>query len=172
MKSSETYLVTGGSRSGKSRHALELAKFAEKPFYIATAAADDDEMHDRIAKHKKERGEHWTTIEKKIDISNAIKEAEILGADCIVVDCLTLWTSNILFDEKHNIEKELEKIINCINTIKTKLIFVTNEVGSGIVPANQVSREFRDAAGIVNQKIASRVDNVILCVSGIPVKIK
>ena len=172
MKSNKTYLVTGGSRSGKSRHALELANFAKKPFYIATARAGDEEMVDRISKHRKERGEQWKTFEEEIDISDAIIQAEGLGSDCIVVDCLTLWTSNILFDEKHNIEEELDNVINCIQKITTPLVFVTNEVGSGIVPNNPVSREFRDAAGIVNQKIAAAVDSVILCVSGIPVKIK
>lgn len=172
MKINKTYLITGGSRSGKSRYALELAEFAEKPYYIATAAAGDDEMIDRIAKHRKERGKHWTTIEEEINISDAIKYAEESGADSIVIDCLTLWTSNILFNKKVTIEKELEKLLKSISEASTTLIFVTNEVGSGIVPSDPLSRKFRDSAGIVNQKVATTVDNVIMTVSGIPVTIK
>jgi adenosylcobinamide kinase/adenosylcobinamide-phosphate guanylyltransferase len=172
MKDCETYLITGGSRSGKSRYALELAKFAEKPFYIATAAAGDDEMTDRIKKHQSERGERWKTIEEEINLADAIESAKFAGADCIVVDCLTLWTSNIMFNDTVNLDNELEKVLNSIATASTTLIFVTNEVGSGIVPANKLSREFRDSAGIVNQKIAAAVKNVVLTVSGIPVHIK
>lgn len=167
-----SYLITGGSRSGKSRYALELAKSAKKPFYVATGWAGDDEMADRIEKHRKERGRHWTTIETKTDIASAIGKAERKGADFIIVDCLTLWVSNLMF-EKANIEKEIKKVIAVIKAErKAVLVFVTNEVGSGIVPADKLSREFRDAAGLVNQKIAAAVDNVYLCVSGMPVKIK
>ena len=91
MRSYETYsyLITGGSRSGKSTYALELAKNTEKPFYIATAAPGDDEMKERIKKHQSERDERWQTIEEMINLSSAIKNAKIAGADCIVVDCLT-----------------------------------------------------------------------------------
>jgi adenosylcobinamide kinase/adenosylcobinamide-phosphate guanylyltransferase len=169
---SETYLVTGGARSGKSRHALNLGDKAEKPFYIATGWAGDAEMEDRIAKHKAERGPHWSTIETKTGIVSAIAEAEEKGADFILVDCLTLWTSNMLFEKKDELEAETAKLAKLIPTLKTKVAFVTNEVGSGIVPGDSLSREFRDAAGLVNQKIAAAVDNVILAVSGIPIKIK
>ena len=172
MKNLTTYLITGGSRSGKSRQALELAKFAEHPFYVATAAAGDDEMRERINKHKQERGSKWKTIEEQVELADAIKTAQASGADCIVVDCLTLWTSNIMFSEDRKMDEELEKVLACISDCSVKLIFVTNEVGSGIVPGNAVSREFRDLAGIVNQKIASAVDTVILTVSGIPIQVK
>ncbi len=167
-----SYLVTGGSRSGKSRYALELAKSAKKPFYIATGWAGDDEMDDRIKKHQKERGKHWSTIETKTDIASAILKAERKGADFIIVDCLTLWVSNMMF-EKTNIEKEIVKTVTVIKAKrKAPLVFVTNEVGSGIVPGDKVSREFRDAAGLVNQKIAAAVDNVVLTVCGQPLYIK
>ena len=172
MKNLTTYLITGGSRSGKSRHALELAKLAEHPFYIATAATGDDEMCERINKHKQERGSKWKTIEEQIELADAIKTAQNSGADCIVVDCLTLWTSNIMFSDNRNMDEELQKVLTCISDCSVKLIFVTNEVGSGIVPGNAVSREFRDLAGIVNQKVASAVDAVILTVSGIPIQVK
>lgn len=167
-----TYLITGGSRSGKSRYALELAKFAKKPFYIATAGIGDDEMKDRIAKHQAERGEHWTTIEEQIDLAFAIKHATNEGADFIIVDCLTLWVSNIMFNDKVELEFELDKVKLIIQDTDLPLVFVTNEVGSGIVPENPVAREFRDAAGLVNQEIAKTVANVILSVSGIPLVLK
>lgn len=167
-----TYLITGGSRSGKSRYALELANIAKKPFYIATAALGDDEMKERIAKHQAERGEHWTTIEEQIDLAYAIKQATNEGADFIIVDCLTLWVSNIMFNKNAKIKLELDKLKLIITENAIPLALVTNEVGSGIVPANAVSRQFRDEAGLVNQEIAKVVDTVVLTVSGIPVIIK
>ncbi|MFZ2653978.1 MAG: bifunctional adenosylcobinamide kinase/adenosylcobinamide-phosphate guanylyltransferase [Victivallales bacterium] len=167
-----SYLITGGSRSGKSRYALELAKSAKKPFYVATGWAGDDEMAGRIEKHRKERGKHWTTIETKTDIASAIGKAERKDADFIIVDCLTLWVSNMMF-EKTNIEKEIKKVIAVIKAErKAALVFVTNEVGSGIVPGDKLSREFRDTSGLVNQKIAAVVDNVVLTVCGQPLYIK
>lgn len=172
MGNKTTYLITGGSRSGKSRYALELANFAENPFYIATAGIGDEEMKDRVAKHQAERGEHWTTIEEKIDLDDAIKRAQKQGADFIIVDCLTLWVSNILFSDKVEIKTELEKLKTVISENHIPLVFVTNEVGSGIVPDNAVSRQFRDEAGWTNQEVAKVVDTVVLTVSGIPVLIK
>ena len=167
-----SYLITGGSRSGKSRYALELAKSAKKPFYIATGWAGDEEMADRISKHRKERGKHWTTIETRTDIASAIEKAGRKGADFIIVDCLTLWVSNMMF-EKINIEKELKKVVSTVKSErKAVLVLVTNEIGSGIVPGDKISREFRDAAGLVNQKMAAAVDNVILTVCGQPLKVK
>lgn len=168
----KTYLITGGSRSGKSRFALELAKFAKKPFYIATAGIGDEEMQDRITKHQAERGEHWTTIEEQIDLEKAIIQAQNQGADVIIVDCLTLWVSNIMFNDNADQKTELDKLKNAITETKVPLVLVTNEVGSGIVPENAVSRQFRDEAGMVNQEIAKIVKNVVITVSGIPVEIK
>ena len=167
-----TYLITGGSRSGKSSYALQLANSAKKPFYIATAGVGDEEMKDRITKHQAERGEHWTTIEEQIDLAQAIKQAHNQDADFIIVDCLTLWVSNIMFNDNANIDNEMEKLQTVIKETELPLVLVTNEVGSGIVPDNAVSREFRDSAGFVNQKIAKTVTNVILTVSGIPMVLK
>ena len=138
----------------------------------ATGWAGDEEMADRIKKHRRERGKHWTTIEVKTDIAAAIKKAEGKDADFIIVDCLTLWISNMMF-EKMNIEKEIRKLVEAVkNQRKAPLVFVTNEVGSGIVPGDKLSREFRDAAGLANQKIAAAVDNVVLAVCGQPLYIK
>ncbi len=172
MSKNNTYLVTGGCRSGKSRHALELAKEASSPYYIATGWAGDDEMQDRINKHQAERGPHWSTIETKTEVPEAIAKAEKEGADYIIVDCLTLWSSNMMFDDSCDYELKLRELISLIPEIKTTTVFVTNEVGSGIVPGDKISREFRDNAGFTNQRVAEAVDNVIMCVSGIPVQIK
>lgn len=168
----QTYLVTGGSRSGKSRYALELAKNAERPYYIATGWAGDVEMSDRIKKHQAERGPHWTTTETRTDITKAISEAVEKGSDFIIVDCLTLWTSNVLFEKKDEFEKLIAALTEIISRIETPIVFVTNEVGSGIVPADKMTREFRDLAGIVNQRVAAAVNHVYLAVSGISIKIK
>jgi len=167
-----SYLVTGGCRSGKSRHALELSKDAKRPYYIATGWAGDNEMQDRIDKHQAERGPHWSTIEAKTNIVEAIIEAESAEADYIIVDCLTLWTSNVMFDETSDLNIKIVDLIKLIPSVNVPLVFVTNEVGCGIVPGDKVSREFRDNAGLVNQKIAAAVENVIMSVSGIPMKIK
>ena len=172
MADNISYLITGGCRSGKSRHALELSNRAKRPYYIATGWAGDAEMQDRIDKHQAERGPHWSTIETKINIVEAIIEAESAEADYILVDCLTLWTSNLMFDESENLMDRLDELAEFIPKVNTPLIFVTNEVGSGIVPGDKLSREYRDNAGWVNQRVASVVDRVIMSVSGIPVQIK
>jgi len=105
-------------------------------------------------------------------LSSAIEKAAEQGADFILVDCITLWVSNLMMLEDENLEKRTAELLETIKKIKVPLAFVTNEVGSGIVPGDQVSRQFRDDAGFVNQKIAQVVENVILAVSGIPVLIK
>lgn len=168
----DSYLITGGSRSGKSRYALKLAEKARAPFYIATGWAGDEEMADRIEKHRRERGPQWTAIEERFELAEAILSAGKQRADFIVVDCLTLWVSNMLFSKKDEFEKKFQKLIVTIPVIEVPLVFVSNEVGSGIVPGDPVSREFRDLAGFVNQRIAAVVKNVILTVAGIPLKIK
>ena len=172
MTINNSYLITGGCRSGKSRYAIELSKSAKKPYYIATGWAGDTEMDEGIKKHKSERGPHWSSIETQIDIVDAIVEAENSWADYIVVDCLTLWTSNLMFSDDPDFENRLHKLVSLIPHVKPTLVFVTNEVGSGIVPGDKISRQFRDNAGIVNQRVASVVDCVIMSVSGIPVQIK
>ena len=165
-------LVTGGSRSGKSSHALSLASGASRPFFIATGWAGDEEMADRIRRHRAERSEVWTTIETRTGVSGAIREAVEQGADFIIVDCLTLWTSNLLFEEPDSFDAKLDELVSLIPSVAAPLVFVTNEVGSGIVPGDPISRKFRDAAGTVNRKVAATVGSVVLTVCGIAVKIK
>lgn len=166
-----TCLVTGGARSGKSRYAQSLAESGEHPFYIATGWAGDDEMKKRIAKHQADRGKKWSTIETKTDLIAAIREASEKGADFILVDCLTLWVSNLMMEGK-NPEKHAYELAAEIADFATPVVFVTNELGCGVVPENKLAREFRDAAGLVNQTIAAAVESVVFCVSGIPQTIK
>ena len=169
----KTHLVTGGCRSGKSRFALKLADFALKPYYIATAVVgDDEEMVYRVRKHQAERGPQWTTIEEPLALHEAIRRAEVEGADHIVIDCLTIWTSNVMFAPELAAETELATLADALENSTVPITLVTNEVGAGIVPGDPVSREFRDSAGIVNQTIARIVPNVTIAVCGIPVSVK
>lgn len=169
-------LVLGGCRSGKSRYALDrVNKMAEdNKVYLATSVPADREMQDRVERHQAERGEDWQTIEEPTRIHNAIEAAGKSGAKAILVDCLTLWTSNLLFEEKGEPE-----IMAAVAQMKTALaacpcpvVLVSNEVGYGIVPANSLARQFRDMAGLVNQVVAAFAHEVILSVAGIPVQIK
>ena len=168
----KTHLVTGGCRSGKSRFALKLAELALKPYYIATAViGDDEEMLDRVNKHQAERGSHWTTIEEPFVLCDAICRAEKEEADHIVIDCLTIWTANVMFNPKLSVETELAILADALDNSTIPITLVTNEVGAGIVPRDPVSREFRDFAGTVNQAIAKIVPNVTMTVCGIPVAV-
>ncbi len=167
-----SYLITGGCRSGKSLFALGLAKSAGMPFYIATATAGDDEMLDRIALHREQRGSHWSTIEEQVNVAGAVSEAAGKGADFILLDCVTIWVSNILLSAPESFDAHLGRLIGIIPTLQTPIAIVTNEVGSGIVPDNHLARQFRDCAGIANQKIAQAVDHVFVTISGIPLELK
>ncbi|MBI4688889.1 MAG: bifunctional adenosylcobinamide kinase/adenosylcobinamide-phosphate guanylyltransferase [Nitrospirae bacterium] len=163
--------ITGGARSGKSSFALkEASKIKGKRAYIATAEALDEEMKERIKLHRKHRGNKWDTYEEPLKIGTLIKE--IHGKyDVIIVDCLTLWLSNLMLNNK-TIEKEIESFILSLSTIHCSLFTVSNEVGMGIVPENEMARRFRDMAGRLNQKVAEIADEGYLIVSGIPLKIK
>jgi adenosylcobinamide kinase/adenosylcobinamide-phosphate guanylyltransferase len=167
-------LITGGCRSGKSRFALDYAnQHFSKKIYLATCEALDQEMAQRIEHHKKMRGPEWHTIEEPIEISDQIKlhgdEVEV-----ILLDCITLWLSNLLMRRKDDPEimEEISRFIDTIKEKQTSLILVSNEVGLGIVPEDPLGRRFRDLSGMANQKIAEAVNKVILMVSGIPILLK
>lgn len=169
--------VTGGCRSGKSRHALELAeKFdANQKIFMATCVPFDEEMKQRVARHQKDRGKSWMTLEVPIDLPEAIIKNGTQGK-VILVDCLTLWISNLLMREQEVSESEMNKSVNkltrALELVQCPVILVSNEVGTGIVPENKIARQFRDIIGMANQKIASCADEVIWMVAGIPVTIK
>jgi adenosylcobinamide kinase / adenosylcobinamide-phosphate guanylyltransferase len=167
--------VTGGSRSGKSDYAMGIANsHGGRKVYIATATAGDEEMAVRIARHKDARGNDWETIEEPLEIQKAF---DTIGGRCtVVLDCLTLWLTNLMMEHGDGFEdtallkaKELAAVLkNCSGMV----IVVTNELGSGIVPENALSRRFRDMAGTVNRIIAEAADEAWLVMSGIPVKLK
>jgi adenosylcobinamide kinase/adenosylcobinamide-phosphate guanylyltransferase len=173
--------VGGGARSGKSRFALELARKFAVPSssssrvaggasiaFIATAEAFDDEMRDRIARHRKERGPEFETIEAPYELASALSTVVTPVA---IVDCLTLWCSNLMLADR-DIAAETEHVLVAARSIAATVIFVSNEVGQGIVPENALARRFRDEAGRLNQRIAAAADEVYLMAFGIPVKIK
>ena len=167
-------LITGGCRSGKSRQALFLGNpFSGRKIFLATAEPLDDEMQDRIAKHQQERGKDWITREEPLDPVAVLKQ-EGEKAAVIVMDCLTLWISNLMMKnmERTAILKRVEDLIEECSRTHCPVILITNEVGAGIVPDNDLSRNFRDIAGEANQIVASRFDEVMHMVSGIPVTIK
>jgi len=161
-------LIGGGARSGKSRFALEKARAIEGTrAFVATAEASDDEMAARIHHHRAERGGEFTTIEEPIELPRIVSEANF---DVLVIDCLTLWLSNLMFAGKNC---EIEALEIAAQSSPGTVIFVTNEVGSGIVPTdNALSREFRDQAGLLNQRIAAIAGEVYFMVFGQPLRLK
>ncbi len=165
-------LITGGTRSGKSRNALTIADaLPGKRVFLATAEALDAEMSERIAKHKAERGPDWITIEEPLDPVGRMQASD---ADVMIFDCLTLWISNLMMRDRPP-EAILQAVRDLIAECERKrrtCIVITNEVGAGIVPDNALSRRFRDVAGEANQRIAAAFDEVVHMVSGIPVVIK
>ena len=168
--------ITGGARSGKSNLAVQLAeKSGGKVAFIATARAGDEEMVRRILLHRKSRPGEWITIEEPIDAAFAINSAH--GHDVVIVDCLTLLLSNLMFEnngmnEPSDILNKIEEVAEAASSFEGTVMIVSNEVGMGIVPDNELARKFRDLAGKANQIMAGAADEVYVCFSGIPVQIK
>ena len=163
--------VIGGAASGKSLHAEELAmQLPGAPIYLATAQAFDDEMKDKIAAHRRRRGEDWITIEEPYDLPDAISQNGVSNT-VLLVDCLTLWLSNLIFLER-DISKESDALIEAVSKVKGCIVLVSNEVGLGLVPDNQVARHFRDLQGTLNQKVAAVADRVVFVAAGLPLTLK
>lgn len=167
------HLVLGGARSGKSSHAEVLVtRFAGPYIYVATAEILDEEMRERVRKHRERRGAGWQTIESPLDLPGTLEELHGAGRP-VLVDCLTLWLSNLLLQEDPAIHMErIEALCRQIGEVDHPLVLVSNEVGSGIVPDNALARQFRDLAGFANQRVAAACRGVTLVVAGIPVKLK
>jgi adenosylcobinamide kinase/adenosylcobinamide-phosphate guanylyltransferase len=165
-------LILGGARSGKSHYAEQLATDSAKSvIYIATAQAHDEEMAARIARHQQDRPEHWQTIEEPMHLA-AVLAMHAQPNRCLVVDCLTLWLSNILFDAEGNVQEALFKqqsqaLLEIVTTLSGKVILVSNEVGQGIVPIDAMSRRFVDEAGRLHQQLAKRSDRVVFVTAGL-----
>lgn len=163
-------LITGGQRSGKSQQAEQLAlSLSDHPVYLATAHIWDDEFRERVKKHQERRGPQWTNIEEEKFLSR-----HDLTGRVVVIDCVTLWITNFFF-ETSDVAQTLEAAkeeFNRFTTPDATYIFVTNEIGSGGVSENAIQRKFTDLEGWMNQYIAAKADEVILMVSGIPLKVK
>jgi adenosylcobinamide kinase / adenosylcobinamide-phosphate guanylyltransferase len=163
-------LITGGARSGKSRRAEARARsFPGRPVYIATAEPLDGEMEERIARHRARRGDDWIEREAPLDLVQALTDTD--GGGARLVDCLTLWLSNLLHAGR-DWSREAALLAAALGRQQSPVILVTNEVGLGIVPDNALARTFRDAAGLLNQTIAEVADEVEFVVAGLPMKVK
>lgn len=164
-------LVGGGARSGKSRYALALAEVhGHKLGFVATAQVQDDEMRRRARRHQMDRGPQFITIEEPYDIAGVIEERS-RNFDALVVDCLTLWLSNQMLGGR-DLEEEISRLVAAASRAASAVVFVTNEVGCGIVPDNELSRRFRDCAGMLNQRIAEISTRVYFMAFGCPVRVK
>lgn len=170
-------LITGGQRSGKSMHAEQLAlSLSPTPVYLATAHIWDEEFRERVNRHQQRRGDNWTNIEEEKYLSH-----HQLYNKVVVIDCITLWCTNFFYDSDKKVKeqptvdsalKELQNEFDRFTSQDATFIFVTNEIGSGGVSNNEIQRRFTDLQGWMNQYVASKADEVIMMVSGIPVKIK
>lgn len=168
-------LILGGCRSGKSRHALELAEQSglQDKFFLATSQALDSEMQERITKHQRERGPAWTTVEEPLDITGVL-ERRSCPSSLILLDCLTLWVSNLLMEDKDEvwIHAQLDRLEQGLQVASGPVLVVSNEVGQGIVPDNPMARRFRDLVGWANQRVAAKADRVVWMVAGLPTRVK
>ena len=167
-------LIIGGARSGKSAYAQTLAEAAAAsrgatPMMIATAEAFDAEMAERIARHRAERGGGWRTVESPREVAEALGA---LPADaCAVLDCLTLWLSNLMLAEA-DLEAATQALLAAAKACPAELVVVTNEVGMSIVPENALARRFRDEAGRLNRRFAEQADRVVVMFAGLPLTLK
>jgi adenosylcobinamide kinase/adenosylcobinamide-phosphate guanylyltransferase len=166
-------LVTGGSRSGKSKHALELAASYNNKAFIATAEATDDEMQARIERHRRERDPSFHTVEEPVNLEGALKSLPE-ETEVAILDCITVWLGNLFYREKitDGTCPEIDAFLGILEAPPCHLILVTNEVGMGVIPADAATRLFRDTAGSINQILAELAHEVIFSVSGIPLRVK
>ncbi len=164
-------LITGGSRSGKSTYAEQLAlSMSDAPVYLATARIWDEEFRERVRRHQERRGPQWTNIEEEKQLSR-----HNLAGRVVLVDCLTLWCTNFFFDLDSDVDRALAEAkaeFDLFTAQDATFILVTNEIGMGGTSDNEIQRKFTDLQGWMNQYAAAQADEVILMVSGIPVKIK
>ena len=164
-------LVTGGQRSGKSRYAQELAlHLSDNPVYLATSRVWDEEFKERVKRHQQDRGAQWTNLEEEKFISKCDVRGRV-----VVIDCVTLWSTNFFFDNDSNVDKSLQEIKSEFDRFveqEATFIFVTNEIGMGGIAVDPVQRRFTDLQGWVNQYIGRAADEVVLMVSGIAMRVK
>ena len=163
-------LILGGARSGKTTYALTEAEASGGSLVmIATAEAMDAEMSERIARHQAERGDGWRTVEAPVDLAAAI--TALKSGDTAVVDCLTLWVTNLLMRDM-TVSDQADGLIAALAACPARLWLISNEVGLGIVPGNALARRFRDEAGRLHQRLAARAERVVMVVAGLPLTLK
>ncbi|PLX78548.1 MAG: bifunctional adenosylcobinamide kinase/adenosylcobinamide-phosphate guanylyltransferase [Desulfuromonas sp.] len=169
-------LITGGARSGKSGFAQRCCEEqAGTLLYVATARCEDDEMAQRIARHRELRSERWQTCEEPLDLAGERLREFASGHGAVMVDCITLWLTNLYFHHGEQSEPVLQAVddfIASLDQFPAPLFLVTNELGSGIVPENRMARQFRDLAGMVNQKLGCAATEAWLVASGLPLRLK
>ena len=170
-----SFLVIGGAKSGKSRISLNICNgLMKKKIFLATAQALDNEMKIRIERHKKERGEDWITVEEPHGIVDKIRDYDQKDT-VILVDCLTLWLNNLFMKHDMSIQpvyQSIDELVDALTDIKGVIILVSNEVGMGIVPDNELARNYRDMAGSLNQRRAAKARKVIAVIAGMPLVLK
>ena len=171
MSSLATSLVLGGARSGKSRYAETLVtESGSQRIYLATAAIGDGEMAERIASHRQDRGPDWLTIEEQFDLTGTLAR-EARPGRAILVDCLTLWLSNLMLADR-DVRAASAELCNRLPTLPCPVVLVSNEVGMGLVPETPLGRRFRDAQGRLNQAVAAAVPEVVFVAAGLPLIVK
>ncbi|HET6620159.1 MAG TPA: bifunctional adenosylcobinamide kinase/adenosylcobinamide-phosphate guanylyltransferase [Dongiaceae bacterium] len=164
-------LVLGGARSGKSSFAERMTVAHPRGcVYLATAGIGDDEMAERVRQHRARREAHWRTVEAPLEVASAIVAETEQGA-AVLVDCLTLWLSNLMAAQRDP-EQEAESLVRALGQAGGPVVFVSNEVGLGIVPDNALARAFRDHAGRLNQRIADVANSVFFVAAGLPLRLK
>ena len=165
-------LVLGGARSGKSRYAENLAKASARPvIYIATAELGDEAIKARVALHLADRPQHWQTVESPLQLAQTLKR-HASDDTVLLVDCLTMWLTNLLCTEEANLTAESQAFLEQLEQLPGDIILVSNEVGMGIIPMGALTRDYVDAAGRLHQNIAALADRVVLVVAGLPMAFK
>jgi adenosylcobinamide kinase / adenosylcobinamide-phosphate guanylyltransferase len=164
-------LILGGARSGKSQYGENLVTQTDGNLvYVATAEARDGEMADRIAHHQQRRGSDWRLIEEPLDLSGVLRE-QVVAGDIVLIDCLTLWLGNLM-ERKTDVATATVELLTAVKTCPARLVFISNEVGQGIVPDNAMARQFRDDAGRLHQMLAAEFDAVVMVMAGLPLVLK
>ena len=177
VKTTQTSLILGGARSGKSAYAEKLAEELAQPsdrqvIYLATARVLDNEIARRVKRHQQDRPGNWKTLEEPVKLADTLQKWAS-PRHIILVDCLTMWLNNLLAENKpQQMQNELDKLLSQLATFDGPIIFVSNEVGMGIIPMGELTRQFVDEAGRLHQQLAKQVDQVILMVAGLPHQIK
>jgi adenosylcobinamide kinase/adenosylcobinamide-phosphate guanylyltransferase len=167
-------LILGGARSGKSRLAERLAADSGlEVIYIATSQPVDGELNERVQLHRQRRPEHWGLIEEPLQLARVLRDNAEVGR-CLLVDCLTLWLTNLLMLEEHpqRLAQERDALLACLADLPGEIIFVSNETGMGIVPLGELTRRYVDEAGGLHQALAERCGRVVLTVAGLPLTLK